>query len=123
SEPVRETLQRTVREAAAAAANEDDFFARLTAAGVRVNKRVAPDGNVTGYSVAMPGDRDGVQEPVWFPGTRLASDLSLPRVRERWQEATVVQPVGPAEAWRIAETKVREAAAQLGFGGLHQGAG
>ncbi|MFF8293601.1 relaxase/mobilization nuclease domain-containing protein [Streptomyces sp. NPDC016309] len=123
SEPVRETLQRTVRQAAAAAANEDDFFTRLTAAGVRVNKRVAPDGNITGYSVAMPGDRDGGQHAVWFPGARLAADLSLPRVRERWSTSVSVPTSAPAEMWQEAERRVRAAADQLGAGGLHQGAG
>ncbi|WP_344458342.1 relaxase/mobilization nuclease domain-containing protein, partial [Actinomadura kijaniata] len=79
-EPARETLQRAVREAAAVATSDTDFFARLSSSGVRVKQRIAPDGNVTGYSVAMPGDRDGEQTPVWFPGARLAPDLSLPRV-------------------------------------------
>lgn len=122
-ETARETLQRAVREAAAAATSDADFFARLGAAGVRVQQRIAPDGKVTGYSVALPGDRDGRQQPVWFSGSRLAADLSLPRVRERWQQAAAVRPIAPAEAWRVAETKVRQAAAYLGAGGLHQGAG
>ncbi|WP_052433041.1 relaxase/mobilization nuclease domain-containing protein [Streptacidiphilus carbonis] len=122
-EPVRETLQRTVREAAAAAVSDDDFFARLTAAGVRVKQRVAPDGNITGYSVAMPGDRDTGQTPVWFPGARLAADLSLPRVRERWAIPVSVPTIAPAEMWREAEQRVRAAADLLGAGGLHQGAG
>lgn len=122
-EAARETLQRTVREAAAAATSEADFFARLSAAGVRVKQRIAPDGNVTGYSVALPGDRDGSQRAVWFPGTRLAPDLSLPRVRERWQRPVAVPSVAPAGMWRVAEEKVRAAAEQLGAGGLHQGAG
>ncbi|WP_067004947.1 hypothetical protein [Streptomyces cellostaticus] len=122
-EPVRETLQRTVREAAAAAVSDADFFARLTASGVRVKQRIAPDGNVTGYSVAMPGDRDGGQQPVWFPGARLAPDLSLPRVRERWQSPMPVSAVATAEMWKEAERRVRAAAEQLGAGGLHEGAG
>lgn len=122
-EPVRETLQRTVREAAAASVSDADFFARLTAAGLRVKQRIAPDGNVTGYSVAQPGDRDGGQRPVWFPGARLAPDLSLPRVRERWQRPTRVSPVPAAEMWQEAERRVRAAADQLGAGGLREGAG
>ncbi|MEU6946588.1 mobilization protein [Streptomyces sp. NPDC046316] len=122
-EPVRETLQRAVREAAAAATSDADFFTRLSSAGVRVKQRIAPDGNVTGYSVAMPGDRDGEQTPVWFPGARLAPDLSLPRVRERWNSPVETPRVAPAEMWRVAEDKVRAAAAQLGAEGLHQGAG
>ncbi|CAM5553396.1 putative protein OS=Streptomyces fumanus OX=67302 GN=GCM10018772_61670 PE=4 SV=1 [Streptomyces fumanus] len=56
SEPVRETLQRAVRETAAAAVSDADFFEQLATAGLRVKQRIAPDGNVTGYSVAMPGD-------------------------------------------------------------------
>jgi hypothetical protein len=123
SEPVRETLQRTVRAAAAAAVSDADFFERLAASGVRVKPRVAPDGNVTGYSVAMPGDRDGGQHAVWFPGARLASDLSLPRVRERWQNRASVPEVAAAEMWREAERRVRAAAEQLGAGGLREGAG
>ncbi|MGC5000560.1 relaxase/mobilization nuclease domain-containing protein [Streptomyces sp. DT195] len=123
SEPVRETLQRTVREAAAAAVSDADFFARLAAAGLRVKQRIAPDGNTTGYSVALPGDRDSGQKPVFFPGTKLAPDLSLPRVRERWSGPPVNPAATPADAWRTAAEKVRAAADQLGAGGLHQGAG
>ncbi|MFF8279939.1 relaxase/mobilization nuclease domain-containing protein [Streptomyces lateritius] len=123
SEAPRVTLQRTVREAAAAATNDADFFARLAASGVRVKQRIAPDGNLTGYSVAMPGDRNPEQTPIWFSGARLAPDLSLPRVRERWSTPVPAQRAAPAEMWRIAEDKVREAAGQLGAEGLHQGAG
>ncbi|WP_367575224.1 relaxase/mobilization nuclease domain-containing protein [Streptomyces griseoaurantiacus] len=122
-EPVRETLQRAVREAAAAAVSDGDFFGRLAAAGLRVKQRIAPDGNVTGYSAALPGDRDGRQRPVWFSGTRLAPDLSLPRVRERWSGPPVKTAAASADAWRAAAEKVRAAADQLGAGGLHQGAG
>ncbi|MER6201737.1 mobilization protein [Streptomyces sp. NPDC001586] len=123
SEASRVTLQRTVREASAAATGEGDFFARLTASGLRVKQRVAPDGNVTGYSVAMPGDRNTEQAPIWFSGARLAPDLSLPRVRERWSAPVPVQRVAPEMMWRVAEGKVRAAAEQLGSSGLDQGAG
>ena len=49
--------------ALAGAATEDELFTRLTAQGVRINQRTAPSGDVTGYSVALPGDRnrDGEQ--------------------------------------------------------------
>ncbi|MFH8242640.1 relaxase/mobilization nuclease domain-containing protein [Streptomyces sp. NPDC018321] len=122
-ETARETLQRAVREAAAAAADDSDFFARIGAAGVRVQRRIAQDGSVTGYSVALPGDRDGRQEPVWFSGSRLAPDLSLPRARERWALPVAGGALTSAEAWRVAEGKVRQAGAHLGAGGLQQGAG
>ncbi|CAM5375647.1 Mobilization protein OS=Streptomyces fumanus OX=67302 GN=GCM10018772_70140 PE=4 SV=1 [Streptomyces fumanus] len=122
-EAPRVTLQRTVREVAAAAMNEADFFARLGTSGLRVKQRIAPDGNVTGYSVAMPGDRNPEQAPIWFSGARLAPDLSLPRVRERWSKQIPLPRVAPAELWRVAESKVRAAAVQLGAEGLHEGAG
>ena len=123
AEPARVTLQRAVREAAAVAVSDADFFARVTASGIRVKQRIAPDGNTTGYSVALPGDRNAEQAAVWFPGTKLAPDLSLPRVRERWQKPTVVPTVAAAEMWREAERRVRAAADQLGAGGLDEGAG
>ncbi|MEV6357987.1 relaxase/mobilization nuclease domain-containing protein [Streptomyces hydrogenans] len=123
SEAPRETLQRTVREAAATATSDADFFERLAASGVRVRQRVAPDGNLTGYSVALPGDRNPDQEPIYFSGARLAPDLSLPRVRERWSGTVPALRVSPAEAWQVAEQKVRAAAEALGAGGLRQGAG
>ncbi|MFF3256473.1 relaxase/mobilization nuclease domain-containing protein [Actinacidiphila glaucinigra] len=119
----REQLQRTVREAAAAATGDSDFFARLQAAGIRIKQRTAPDGNVTGYSVALPGDRDGAARAVWFSGTKLAWDLSLPRVRERWGRPIPTASLAPAQAWQLAEEKIRAAAQQLGAGGLRQGAG
>ncbi|MGW6588393.1 relaxase/mobilization nuclease domain-containing protein [Streptomyces globisporus] len=122
-EAPRVTLQRTVREAAAAATSDADFFARLAASGLRVKQRIAPDQKVTGYSVAMPGDRNPEQTPIWFSGARLAPDLTLPRVRERWNTPVPSQRVAPEEMWRIAEGKVRAAAEQLGVGGLAQGAG
>ncbi|MFB6842226.1 relaxase/mobilization nuclease domain-containing protein [Streptomyces sp. NPDC056361] len=124
SEAPRVTLQRTVREAAAAATSDADFFERLAASGLRVKQRIAPaDGNLTGYSVALPGDRNPEQTPIWFSGTRLAPDLSLPRIRERWMHPVPAPRAAPAEMWRIAEEKVREAAGRLGAEGLHHGAG
>jgi hypothetical protein len=122
-EPARVTLQRTVREAAAAAVSDPDFFARLAAAGLYTQQRIAPDGKTIGYSVALPGDYNRNQDPVWFSGSRLASDLSLPRVRERWSGPALHPTEAPAETWRVAEEKVRTAADQIGTGGLHQGGG
>ncbi len=79
----REILRDHVRQAMAGAADEDEFFDRLTEAGVRLDRRRAPSGDVLGYKVALPGDRNRAGEPVWFPGSRLAPDLSLPKIRGR----------------------------------------
>ncbi|MGX6740938.1 relaxase/mobilization nuclease domain-containing protein [Streptomyces xantholiticus] len=83
AEPPRETLREHVRQALAGAADEDEFFRRLTEAGLRLDKRLAPSGDVLGYKVALPGDRNRDGEPIWFPGSRLAPDLSLPKIRQR----------------------------------------
>jgi hypothetical protein len=53
---------------------------------VLVRKRfsIKSPGQVTGYSVAMPGDTTKDGEPVWYGGGKLAADLSWPKLRQRW---------------------------------------
>ncbi|MGW7423573.1 relaxase/mobilization nuclease domain-containing protein [Streptomyces sp. NPDC054813] len=80
----REELRETVRRAVAGATSEEEFFDRLAAAGLLIRKRIAPSGDLLGYKVALPEDRNAQDEPVFYPGARLAPDLSLPRIRERW---------------------------------------
>ncbi|WP_438297924.1 relaxase/mobilization nuclease domain-containing protein [Streptomyces sp. HUAS TT7] len=127
AEPPRMTLQTKVREVAGLATSDADFFGRIERAGLRLNKRTAPDGNITGYSVALPGDRTGGGRAIWFSGTRLAPDLSLPRVRERWTGvpavAQAVQAPNKAAAWQLAAEHVHQAAAILGRAGNEAGAG
>jgi len=88
-EPSRITLRRHVATAAAAAAGEEEFFARLEMAGVQVRRRFSSrePGQVTGYAVALPGDitKDGA--PVWYGGGKLAVDLTWPKLRQRWTGA------------------------------------
>ncbi|WP_329077057.1 relaxase/mobilization nuclease domain-containing protein [Streptomyces niveus] len=80
----REELRETVRHAAAGTMNETEFFGRLTAAGLVVHQRVAPSGDLLGYKVALPDDRNHDGDPVFYAGSTLAPDLSLPRIRKRW---------------------------------------
>ncbi|ALO95152.1 relaxase/mobilization nuclease domain-containing protein [Streptomyces sp. NPDC000987] len=82
--PAREELRETVRRAVAGATSEEEFFDRLAAAGLLIRKRVAPSGDLLGYKVALPDDRNGEKEPVFYAGSTLAPDLSLPRIRGRW---------------------------------------
>ena len=88
-EAPRITLRRQVTTAAAAANSEDEFFTRLDQAGVLVRKRfsVTNQGQVTGYSVALPGDTAKDGGPVWYGGGKLAADLSWPKLRQRWTPA------------------------------------
>ncbi|MFI7324284.1 relaxase/mobilization nuclease domain-containing protein [Streptomyces rubiginosohelvolus] len=82
--PAREELRETVRRAVAGATSEEEFFDRLAAAGLLIRKRIAPSGDLLGYKVGLPDDRNGEKEPVFYAGSTLAPDLSLPRIRERW---------------------------------------
>ncbi|MCY0937345.1 hypothetical protein [Streptomyces sp. H34-S4] len=117
-ETARESLQRSVRQAAALAAGDTDFVERLRDAGLRVRERRDDGGGLVGYAVALPGDRaDRGSRPVWFSGGSLAYDLSLPRVRERFDI-----PVG-AQDWARAEGWIREAASLLAGAGQAEGAG
>ncbi|WP_052434495.1 relaxase/mobilization nuclease domain-containing protein [Streptacidiphilus melanogenes] len=79
----RETLRIALRTALAGAASEDEFLARVQAEGVRVKVRRLPSGDAQGFSFHLPGDRNRKGEPVWFPGSELGPDLTLPRIRAR----------------------------------------
>ncbi|WP_107499081.1 MULTISPECIES: relaxase/mobilization nuclease domain-containing protein [unclassified Streptomyces] len=87
----RDLLREHVHQALAGATDETEFFDRLTAAGVRVKKRLAPSGDVIGYSVAMVGDRNKDNEPIWYSGSTLAPDLSLPRILKRFDTTDTVE--------------------------------
>ncbi|WP_326662838.1 relaxase/mobilization nuclease domain-containing protein [Streptomyces sp. NBC_00385] len=87
-ETSRETLREAVRQALAGADDEKEFFTRLHEAGLRVKMRHAPSGDALGYNVALPGDRNRHGEPVWYPGSKLAPDLSLPKIRLRLADGT-----------------------------------
>jgi hypothetical protein len=87
-EPPRSTLRRHVRLAAAESASAEEFLQRLSSAGVMVRPRRSElDGTtVTGYAVALPGDRNGHGQLVWFGGGKRAADLSWPRLSARWPD-------------------------------------
>jgi hypothetical protein len=99
-EAPRVTLRRAVSTAAAGAASEDEFFTRLREAGVLVRTRlsVRDPGQITGYAVALAGDTARAGGPVWFGGGKLATDLSLPKLRCRWDGA----PAPPQPVHRLA---------------------
>ncbi|MFF8795781.1 relaxase/mobilization nuclease domain-containing protein [Streptomyces globisporus] len=94
-ETSRETLREAVRRAVAGADSEEEFFTRLREAGVRVKLRHAPSGDALGYNVALPGDRNRDGAPVWYPGSKLGPDLSLPKIRLRLTDGAA-EPSAPA---------------------------
>ncbi|MEU2466724.1 relaxase/mobilization nuclease domain-containing protein [Streptomyces sp. NPDC012486] len=117
----REELRESVRRAVTGARSEEEFFDRLAAAGLLIRKREAPSGDLLGYKVALLDDLNKDGEPVFYPGARLAPDLSLPRIRERWSgdaqdvpaplrgEAIRTEPGSPASARRGAASAVWQA--------------
>ncbi|MGW9042192.1 mobilization protein [Streptomyces lydicus] len=116
----REVLRLRVRRAVAAASSEAEFFALLEATGVTVRPKAGPSGDVLGYSVALPGDVNKVGEPVWFSGSTLASDLSLPKVRQRLSD-TAPEPIAPrpGDPWHQATAATERIPSHLTFGDDH----
>jgi hypothetical protein len=86
-EPSRVTLRRHVCEAAAGARTEREFFDQLASASVLVRKRYSTQhpGQVTGYAVGLPHHRGRDGEVIWYGGGKLAADLTLPKLRGRWE--------------------------------------
>ena len=86
AEPPRVTLRREVCTAAAGASTEEEFFACLAKAGVLVRRRHSTINplEVTGYAVGLPNHiaKDG--QIIWYGGGKLAADLTLPKLRARW---------------------------------------
>ena len=119
-ETPRVTLKRAVSTAAAGASREQEFFTRLDGAGVLVRKRLSArnPAEVTGYAVALPGDAAQDGGPVWFGGGKLAADLTLPKLRRRWEPARVT-PEDKFTAlerdalWEIAARTAADASAQI----------
>ncbi|KAB1977949.1 relaxase/mobilization nuclease domain-containing protein [Streptomyces triticiradicis] len=94
----REELRETVRRAVAGATSTDEFLDRLKDSGLLVRTKALPSGDLKGYTVALPGDRNGNKEPIYYAGSTLAPDLSLPRIQARFITDSV--PPGTADSER-----------------------
>jgi hypothetical protein len=107
SEPLRTRLERKVRACAAAARSEARFIALARSHGLLIRPRydTGDRTRVTGYAVAERdgrhaySSRTGTRGPVWFGGGKLASDLALPRLRERWQPDATATTMEALAAW------------------------
>ncbi|OIJ91666.1 mobilization protein [Streptomyces colonosanans] len=111
----REELRETVRRAVTGARSEAEFFDRLAAAGLLIRTREAPSGDLLGYKVALPDDRNKDGEPVFYPGVRLAPDLSLPRIRERWSADPTSSTDTPGRATAASPSAVRRRTASAAW--------
>lgn len=99
-ETARSELARTVRAVATSARSESDFVHRLRRSGVLVRPRWARGGQsqAQGYSVARRPEEG--KKPVWFGATKLADDLRLSQLRERWPEPSEEEAADRLRAWR-----------------------
>lgn len=127
----RHRVARIVRSCALTAGSEAEFVRHARQNGLQVRPRLSKDqSTVTGYSIALV-DEHGTT--LWFgAGSRLAADLTLPRLREHWPTATpqatteaiaewrrtcdaakdVVRDLPPA-TWRKAAARIERITAQL----------
>jgi hypothetical protein len=85
-ETARIVLRREVTAAAAAARDEDTFFAGLAARGIQVRFRYDParPGRITGYSAGL-GRSYGAGSPAPFAGGTLSPGLTLGKLRIHWR--------------------------------------
>jgi len=117
AEPVRDTLRRSVRTAAAGAGSLSEFLDRLRDDGLLVRERMSErnPAQVTGYAVALPDAVDPGGQPIYYGGGKLAADLTLPKLRRRWvidqSSGRPLQPEasqsadGPSQAPSTGETR------------------
>jgi hypothetical protein len=108
----REELREAVRRAAAGTDSEQEFFTRLGDAGLLVRTKVMPSGDLSGFSVALPDDLTAQGEPVFYSGSSLAPDLSLPRVRQRFADPSGHEATGRSSSPASGRSSLRPAPAR-----------
>lgn len=106
--PERQRLAMIVRTAAMHAGTEKQFIADVLRQGVRVRPRFAKGATdvVEGANFKF---RNGGEEP-WIAGGRLARDMTLPKLREMWDD-TPEQRAAALPLWRGSESVEPEATA------------
>ncbi len=112
--PAREVLRAAARRAALRSASVAEFEQALQREGLLVTIRRGPSGDALGYAIALPPDLLAAGEPIFHSGSKLAPDLSLPRLQQRWD----AQPRGPLSrvAASTAARRVGRIADALGVG-------
>ncbi|RJO77727.1 hypothetical protein D5S18_07805 [Nocardia panacis] len=100
-EPARWRLERVVRACAVASREEGEFVRRLRQEKLIVLPRYAHGDTsvVVGYAVAEPTRSRG--RLVYYGGGRLASDLTLPALRNEWDRSPALDAEAVGE-WRAA---------------------
>ncbi|MFJ4816630.1 DnaB-like helicase N-terminal domain-containing protein [Streptomyces sp. NPDC088801] len=89
---------RTVQRAQEPGADPEAIRSEVEAEMRAERERALASGHLKGYTVALPGDRNRDKEPIYYAGSTLAPDLSLPRIQERF--TTDSTPPGTADSER-----------------------
>lgn len=98
-------LRTAVRAALAASATIDELVTHLAAQGVLASVARKPSGDIRGITFAHQPTVG--EQPVWFSGSRLAPDLSLPKILNRLAAAQhFTNDYQPADPWRLAARTV-----------------
>lgn len=113
----RDVLRLRVRRAVAAADSEAGFLFLLEATGVNVRLKRGPSGYALGCNFALPGDTNDQGEPVYYAGSTLAPDLSLPMIRERLVTTSPAPAtVPPGNPWHQATAAGERIPHHLAYG-------
>ncbi|MFJ4697368.1 relaxase/mobilization nuclease domain-containing protein [Streptomyces sp. NPDC088768] len=117
----RQVLRLRVRRAVAAASDEAEFFSLLEATEVIVRLKHGPSGDALGCNFALRGDTNEAGDPVFYSGSTLAPDLSLPKIRQSLETRTAGEPVAvrAGDPWHQAIAAVERVPHHLAHGDEH----
>lgn len=134
----RVVLRRVVVRHAAVCRDGAEFLDALEGEGLSPVVRRDGEGRILGYAVSLPGDVTSAGAPVLYSGSKLAADLSWPKLEARWSSASEAEPgeVDPGslegrraalrEAARVVElasVAVREGEGEEDAGGIAHATG
>ncbi|MFF8016146.1 relaxase/mobilization nuclease domain-containing protein [Streptomyces sp. NPDC007929] len=86
-QPSPEWLQDRIRAAIPHVTGAEEFIAYLEASGVEVQVRRGPSGDLLGYAAGRPGDINEAGEQIYYPGSKISPDLSLPKIKARLESS------------------------------------
>ncbi|MEV5507897.1 relaxase/mobilization nuclease domain-containing protein [Streptomyces orinoci] len=76
-------LEDRIRAAIPHTGTAEELLAYLEADGIEVKPKRGPSGDLLGYAVGRPGDLNEDGEQIYYPGGKIAPDLSLPKLKAR----------------------------------------
>ena len=99
SQTTRQELRRLVGHRAATTSNPAQFLAALQDDGLHPHPVLDPTGHQHGYTVTLPGDYSAAGQPIRYSGSALATDLTWPKLLQRW--ASTPPPVPTTKPGRV----------------------